>query len=75
MKTTLQELKTGERALIVAYNKEEIPLKLIEMGCIEGNEVAVVELSTLKDPIYLNINNTFLAIRKELAAQIQIKKL
>ena len=75
MKTTLEELEVGERALIVAYDKEMIPLKLIEMGCIEGNEVSVVNVATLKDPIYLNINNTFLAIRKHMAAQIEIEKL
>lgn len=45
------------------------------MGCIEGNEVSVVNVTTLKDPIYLNINNTFLAIRKHMAAQIEIEKL
>jgi len=75
LKTTLQELKIGERALIKAYNQESIPLKLIEMGCIEGTEVSVVQVAPLKDPIYLNINNTFLAIRNEIAAQIEIEKI
>jgi ferrous iron transport protein A len=75
MKITLIDLKAGERALIIAYDKEVIPLKLIEMGCIEGNEVSIVKITTLNDPIYLNINNTFLAIRRHMAAQIEIQKL
>lgn len=75
MVSTLNQLSVGERALITTYDATNIPLKLIEMGCIEGNEVTVVQIAPLKDPIYLNINDTFLAIRKEIAAQIQIEKL
>ena len=45
------------------------------MGCIEGNSVELVQRAPLKDPLYLNINGTYLAIRKEIASQINVEKL
>jgi ferrous iron transport protein A len=75
LKTFIIDLKVGEKGIIVDYDKETIPLKLIEMGCIEGSEVYLVNATSLNDPIYLNINETFIAIRKDMASMIEIKKL
>lgn len=72
---SLLELEKGEKAIIQSYQAEEIPLKLIEMGCVEGSEVELVEVAPLKDPLYLCINGSYLAIRKEVAQYIQIKML
>lgn len=72
---TVSDLVKGDKAIITNFNVNEIPLKLIEMGCIEGNFVELVQDTPLKDPLYLNINGTFLAIRKETASQILVEKL
>jgi len=37
---TLDTLKRGERAVITDVSSQEIPLKLLEMGCLPGNRVA-----------------------------------
>ena len=50
-----------------------VPLKLLEMGCLPGNEVALVQTAPFQDPMYLNVNGAHLAIRKETAAQIEIE--
>jgi ferrous iron transport protein A len=42
------------------------------MGCLPGNEVTLVQTAPFKDPMYLNINGSHLAIRKETALNIEI---
>lgn len=74
MQTTLAELKRGEHAVIVDVSSIHIPLKLLEMGCLPGNEVELVQVAPFADPMYLNINGTHLAIRKETAIHIIIEK-
>jgi ferrous iron transport protein A len=71
---TLADLKRGERAVILDVSSIHIPLKLLEMGCLPGNLVELVQLAPFKDPMYLNINGTHLAIRKETAIHILIEK-
>ena len=75
MKFTIADLEKGEKAIIKDFISKDIPLKLIEMGCIEGNSVELVQRAPLKDPLYLNINGTYLAIGKEIASQIIVEKL
>ena len=75
MSLTIADLLKGEKAIIKHFVDTDIPLKLIEMGCIEGNSVELVQKAPLKDPLYLNINGTFLAIRKEIATQITVEKI
>ena len=75
MALTIADLLKGEKAIIKSFVSKNIPLKLIEMGCIEGNSVELVQRAPLKDPLYLNINGTYLAIRKEIASQINVEKL
>ena len=75
MKDTLAQLKRGESAIITDVSSTEIPLKLLEMGCLPGNTVKLVQLAPFKDPMYLNINGSHLAIRKETAMHILIEKI
>lgn len=74
MQTTLAHLKRGERAIIIDVSSAHIPLKLLEMGCLPGNFVELVQVAPFSDPMYLNINGTHLAIRKETADLIIIEK-
>lgn len=72
---TVADLQTGERAIIKTYSEKDIPLKLIEMGCIEGSYVEVLQKAPMQDPLYLNIGGTYLAIRSEIASKIWIEKI
>lgn len=74
METTLADIKRGERCIITDVSSIHIPLKLLEMGCLPGNYVELVQVAPFHDPMYLNINGTHLAIRKETAMHILIKK-
>ena len=70
---TLAELKRGQNAIITEVSSKKIPLKLLEMGCLPGNSVELVQVAPFSDPMYLNINGTHLAIRKETAIHILIE--
>jgi ferrous iron transport protein A len=70
---TIADLKRGQRGIIKEISAEVIPLKLLEMGCLPGNEVELVQTAPFRDPLYLNINGSHLAIRKETALHIEIE--
>lgn len=70
---TIAHLKKGERAIIKEFPVDLVPLKLLEMGCLPGNEVSLVQTAPFQDPLYLNINGSHLAIRKETATCIEIE--
>ncbi len=72
MKTTLADIKHGQRAIITDVSSIHVPLKLLEMGCLPGNAVELVQVAPFADPMYLNINGTHLALRKETAIHILI---
>ncbi len=70
---TIATLKQGEKGIIKEFDIDIIPLKLIEMGCLPGNHVEMVQFAPFNDPLYININDSYVAIRKETAEQISIK--
>lgn len=69
----LDQLGKNQPAKIVAIDTDNLPLKLIEMGCLPGNEVYLEQVAPLKDPMYLVIDGCHLAIRKETAQHISIQ--
>ncbi len=73
MSVTLADIKRGEKAIITDVSSIHIPLKLLEMGCLPGNSVELVQVAPFADPMYLNINGSHLAIRKETAIHILIE--
>jgi ferrous iron transport protein A len=66
----LSELKPGERGMIVEFQSNELELKLMEMGCIPGEEVVVEQIAPLGDPISIRIAGYSLSLRKNEANQI-----
>jgi ferrous iron transport protein A len=72
---TLNDLKKGESGVIEDIINKNIPLKLIEMGCLPGNTIKLLQLAPFNDPMYLDVNGTRLAIRRETANYIIIKNL
>ena len=72
MKTTIASLKKGQKAIIKDFDADIIPLKLLEMGCLPGNRVELLQIAPFGDPLYLNINGSHLAIRIETAQEIEV---
>ena len=73
MQTTIANLKKGDVALVKNFDVEAIPLKLLEMGCLPGNRVELLQIAPFGDPLYLNINGSHLAIRIETAREIEVE--
>jgi len=73
LEKTLAELKKGEKGTITTICTEQLPLKLIEMGCLPGSEVTLLQTAPFSCPLYLNINDSYLAIRRTMAEKINIK--
>jgi len=69
---TIASLKIGQRGIIKEFLVDSVPLKLMEMGCLPGNEVKLIQIAPFKDPLYIVINDTHLSIRLETAKQIEI---
>lgn len=73
MKKTVAHLQKGERAIIIDVMTDEVPLKLLEMGCLPGNEIQLLQLAPFSDPMYIDVNGCHMAIRKETALHILIE--
>ena len=50
MGLTIADLSKGERGVITDCSSNGIPLKLLEMGCLPGNEVTSVSYTHLTLP-------------------------
>jgi len=49
--STIATLRKGEIGYISEESLGSIPLKLLEMGCLPGAEVELVQMAPLKDPL------------------------
>ncbi|MBU2905101.1 ferrous iron transport protein A [Arenibacter sp. N53] len=73
MTTTVAHLRRGQKGIIKEFADGILPIKLLELGCLPGNEIELVQVAPLKDPIYINVNGTHIAIRRSMAALIELE--
>ena len=69
----LSEFSIGETGIIEKFEKDEIYLKLMEMGCVPGEPVSVENIAPLGDPISIKVAGYLLSMRKDEAAMIWVK--
>jgi ferrous iron transport protein A len=69
----LSELKQGDKRRIKHFHSSELELKLMEMGCLPGEEVVVEQVAPLGDPISIRISGYSLSLRINEAAQIIVE--
>lgn len=72
MNHTVVDLKRGQRGIIKEFADDVLPIKLLELGCLPGNEIEMVQIAPLKDPIYINVNGSHIAIRRSTASLISL---
>ena len=75
MGDSIASLLIGETGIIESLSLDVIPLSLLEMGCLPGKEVKLIQIAPFNDPLYIQVNGSHLAIRKDMAQQIKISKL
>ena len=70
----LSELRPGARAAVLAVSGEpDLVQRLYEFGLFEGEEIEVLALAPLGDPIEIRLGNTRLSLRKSEAAGVSVR--
>jgi Fe2+ transport system protein FeoA len=59
----LSELAIGQKAEIISFEKDEIFIKLMEMGCVPGEIIKVEQKAPLGDPISISVAGYHLSLR------------
>jgi ferrous iron transport protein A len=72
----LAELKVGDKAKIIGYEKEKSSYRnqLLTMGLTPGTEITLTRIAPLGDPIQLSIRDFSLILRKNEAKELIIEK-
>ena len=70
----LSDLQKGENARIIAC-AQDIPLKLVELGCLKGREITLLYTSPWGTPLYYRIGNDYIALDRSLTRKIEIRKI
>ncbi len=68
----LSDLQPGQIATIVKFTTEELFLKLMEMGCLPGEQIEVVQKALFNDPMSVSVAGYLLSLRTEEARQIVV---
>lgn len=68
----LSELNQGEKGVIHSFTTNELHLKLMEMGCVPGEELMVEIKAPLGDPISILIAGYHLSLRLSEAEHIMV---
>lgn len=69
----LSELSIGETGAIHSFENDEIYIKLMEMGCVPGEEVRVEQVAPLGDPISIAVAGYHLSLRLNEARSIFVE--
>lgn len=72
MEKKLSELEPGQQAIIRKFDKDELFLKLMEMGCLPGEMIVLEQIAPLGDPISVNISGYSLSLRLNEAESILV---
>ncbi len=73
MKLNLSQVKEGTKVKIKSFENDEIILKLMEMGCLPGEEVTVWKKAPFGDPIYVMVAGYSLSLRIDEAEKINVE--
>jgi ferrous iron transport protein A len=70
----LSELSVGTKAVIKSFESDEIFIKLMEMGCIPGEEIRVEQIAFMGDPISITVAGYTLSLRLNEAENIFVEE-
>ena len=69
----LTDLKKGQSAEIISFERDDLKLRFYEMGCLPGEKVTIELVAPLGDPIAINISGYLLSLRKQDARHIKVE--
>lgn len=70
----LSQVAVGQKAIIRSFEKDDIFLKLMEMGCVPGESVSIDLVAPLGDPISISVAGYNLSLRLEEADMIWVEE-
>ena len=68
----LSELRVGQQAIVTGFEKDEISIKLMEMGLIPGEKIHIEKFAPLGDPISISVAGYCLSLRVDEAKNINV---
>jgi ferrous iron transport protein A len=73
---TLDQLRIGQRGRIEGIDgNDSLMQRLLEMGLLEGDEVEVLGVAPLGDPLELRLRDYRLSLRRVEAARVRVSLL
>ena len=73
MKKRLSEIEAGKTVVIKSFEEDEIFLKLMEMGCLPGENITVDKIAPMGDPISIKVSGYQLSLRLNEAEKIWVE--
>ncbi len=70
---SLAQLEKGQKAVIRSFTDTALSTRLIEMGCLPGEEVLLSKKAPLGCPYAIQVAGYELSLRKEEAASVLIE--
>jgi ferrous iron transport protein A len=72
---TLDQLRPGERGRILSLQGDDsLAQRLLEMGLLEGEEVEVLHIAPLGDPLEVRLRDYRLSLRRREAARVRVAR-
>jgi ferrous iron transport protein A len=71
----LSDLEIGQQAKIIDFSKNEISIKLMEMGLVPGEIIYIEKFAPLGDPISIAVAGYKLSLRLNEAENITVEVL
>lgn len=69
----LSELNVGQKGIIHSLEDQDLILKLMEMGFLQGEEVVVEQVAPMGDPISVMVAGYQVSLRLNEAASVTVE--
>lgn len=70
----LSEIEVGKTVMVKHFEKDDIFLKLMEMGCVPGETIIIEQVAPLGDPISILVAGYHLSLRLNEAENIWVEE-
>ncbi len=70
----LSEVRIGKLVVIKSFEKDDLFIKLMEMGCVPGEVIKVEQIAPLGDPISISVAGYSLSLRLNEADHIFVEE-
>ncbi len=75
MDKRLSDIIAGKPVIIKSFEKDDIFLKLMEMGCVPGETIRIDHIAPLGDPISITVSGYNLSLRLNEAEKIWVEEI